>query len=87
MKLVIDPNDMTLGDIEFFEDQSGLSFDDMMASRMNTRAILALITLSERQKNPAFSMDDARKIKFVEVEVVNADDDPLAEDGEESSPE
>lgn len=70
MKLAIDANELTLGEIEFFEDQSGLTFDDLSEGRMNTRGLMALLVLTERKGgNGAFSMDDARALKLGEIEV------------------
>lgn len=83
MDLNIDVNDLTLGEVEFFETESGLSFDDLAAGRTNTRAIIALVTITERRTNPDFTMDDARKLKLGDIKVSGPPDaDPTEPAGE-----
>ena len=76
MKLTIDAEDLTLGEVEFFEAEAGLSFEDLANGKSSTRAMLALIVIQERRTDPAYSMDDARKLKLREVEVVGVEADP-----------
>ncbi len=73
MELNIDPNDLELGEVEFFEEQSGLSLGDLQNGVITTKAIIALITVTERRKNPAFTMEDARKLKLGDIAVEVAD--------------
>lgn len=72
MKLTINAEEMELGEVEFFEAESGLTFDELTQGRTNTRALLALITIQERRKNKDYTMDDARKIRVSEIEVDDA---------------
>jgi hypothetical protein len=76
MELTIDVNDLTLGEVEFFETESGLSFDELAAGRTNTRAIIALVTITERRRNPDYTADDARKVKLGDITVKGPDEDP-----------
>lgn len=73
MELNIDPNDLMLGEVEFFEEQSGLSLQDLQNGVINTKAIIALITVLEQRKDPAFTVEDARKVKLGEIAVDVAD--------------
>ena len=69
MKLhAIDPADMTLGEVEYFEETSGLTLDELMAGRITMKGILAMIVVQERRVNPAYSMDDARKLRQGDIE-------------------
>lgn len=68
MRVDIDVNSLTLGEIEFFEEQSGLSFEELTAGQVNTKALLALITVQERRTNPGYTMDDARGIAVGELD-------------------
>ena len=76
MKLTIDAGEMTLGEVEFFERESGLTFDDLTAGKTNTRALMALITIQEQRTNPAYGMDDARSIRISEIEIEDEDANP-----------
>ena len=76
MELNIDVNDLTLGEVEFFEAESGLSFDDLAAGRTNTRAIIALVTITQRRTDPDFSPDDARAVKLGDIKVDTGSADP-----------
>lgn len=76
MKISIDLNTMTLGELEFFEEESGLTIDDLAAGKSSSKAVIALITIQERRENPRFSMDDARKLPISDIEVSVADPTP-----------
>jgi hypothetical protein len=76
MKISIDMNTLTLGELEFFEEQSGLGIGDLAAGKSSTKALLALICIQERRTNPAFTMDDARKVPVSDIEIDVADPTP-----------
>jgi hypothetical protein len=65
---LIDPNTMTLGEVERFEELSGLRIADLSPERMTTRGLLALIVIKEQRENPGYSMDDARALRVSDVE-------------------
>ena len=69
MSISIDVNDLTLGEVEFFEEESGLTLNDLQDGSMNSKAIIALVCVVERRKNPEYTMDDARKVKLSEFSV------------------
>jgi len=79
LEIALDIEQMTLADLEFFEEQSGLSIEDLSQGRFTTKAILALITIDRRRTDPAYTMDDARKLKFGEVEFAAAADPTAGE--------
>ena len=69
MKLnAIDPDDMTLGEVEYFEETSGLTLDELMSGRITMKAVLAMIVVQQRRVNPDYSMDDARQLKRGDIE-------------------
>jgi hypothetical protein len=84
--LKIDPEDLTIGDLEDFEDIVGMSFDDAMAPgpdgkpKVTTKALKALVFLSKRREDPTFTLDDARAIKVSELQV-GSEEDPTAAAG------
>lgn len=73
MDLRIDVNDLTLGEVEVFEELSGQSIEDLMGGSITTKALLALITVTQRRENPDYSMDDARRVKISELEMRDVD--------------
>ena len=66
---------LNLGDVEFFERESGLTMEELAAGRYNTAAVIALIVIQQRRSDPSFTMDDARAIPVSELEIVQ---DPQA---------
>lgn len=79
MSITIDVNDLELGEVEFFEEESGLTLGDLQSGVMTTKAIVALVCVIKRRDNPDFSMDDARKVKLSEF---NLEADPTTGEGE-----
>ena len=69
MRIDIDVNSLTLGEIDFFEEASGLSFDELSGGKVTTKALMALIVIQERRKNPEYSMADAAGISIAELDV------------------
>ena len=69
MAISIDVNDLTLGEVEFFEEQSGLTLADLQAGQLTTKAVIALVCVTKRRDDPAYTMDDARKVKMSDFEV------------------
>lgn len=74
VELKIDVEEMTLAEMEFFEEQSGVSIQDLASGNVPVRALLALITIQERRRDPKYTMDDARKLKFRDVDLTDAVD-------------
>lgn len=63
--LAVNLNDLTIGDLEDFEDIVGVSFEDAQAgSFRSVKAIKALVFLTMRRDNPAFTIEDARAFKI-----------------------
>ena len=77
MKITVDMNTATLGEIEQFELDAGLMWDEFTAGKRSVRTTMALICLQERRKNPKYSLDDARKLKVSEIEFETEDEEPV----------
>lgn len=67
---------LSLGEVEFFERETGLTMEQLAAGQYNTTAVIALIVVQERRRNPSFSMEDARAIPVEELEIVQEADPP-----------
>jgi hypothetical protein len=70
MQLTVDPNEFTLGELEEFEEMTGLGLE-ALGPAMPAKAITALVYLIERRTVPTFTLDDARKVKVGDIEGVN----------------
>jgi hypothetical protein len=72
--LRVSVEDMTLGELEEFEDIAGVPVSALSNGTPPAKAVTALVFISQKRENPAYTMDDARKekIKFVQF----GDDEP-----------
>lgn len=86
MDFHIDVNDLTLGEVEVFEQLSGQSLDDLLSGRVTTTTVLALITVTQRRENPDYGMEDARAVRIGELILDGAADPTEAQDEPESGP-
>lgn len=81
MKIILDPNSLTFGDLEDFESFTGQdligTFDQIGdkgdLAGLNMKTILGLVWVCGRQQDESFSMDDARKVKISDLEVDTAE--------------
>jgi hypothetical protein len=67
-------NTATLGEIEQFEADAGLTWDEFTAGKSSVRTTMALICLQERRQNPKYTLDDARKLKVSEISFESEDE-------------
>ncbi len=96
VSLRIDPDVLTIGDLEDFEDVVGAAIYDVLSPRpvigpdgkkvldekgrpeletkIPTKALKALIWISQRAEDPAFSLEDARNVRVSALELVGAED-------------
>ncbi len=79
---------LTVGDLEDIEEITGIGIDDVMAALTTgkvgangtigvpIKVLKALVFVVYRASDPAFTLDDARKVRVTELEVVLAEPDP-----------
>jgi len=60
MKLTLNFDELTVGDIEDFEAACGVDITAIGPGNMPTKALAPLIWITERRRNPAFTLEDAR---------------------------
>ena len=86
MKLRIDPDVLTLGDLEDFESAAGV---DLLATLgridaasgmagLGIKTVVALVWICMRSDQPDFTLDDARKVRLAEIEVEVGEPDPTS---------
>lgn len=76
MRIDVDLSTVTLGEIEKFESDAGMEWDEFTAGKSGVRATLALICLQERRRIPDYTMDDARAVKLADIEIVEEEPSP-----------
>ncbi len=72
MELSFDLNELTLGDVEDIEEITGVSYSDIEWTKPSIKLMKAMVLVSERRKNPAFTIDDARGVKITEIRVAES---------------
>ncbi|MEV5080331.1 hypothetical protein AB0K74_16375 [Streptomyces sp. NPDC056159] len=98
VSLRIDPDVLTIGDLEDFEDVVGAPIYEVLSPRpvigpdgkkildekgrpeletkIPTKALKALIWITQRAEKPGFSLEDARNVRVSALELVGAEDGP-----------
>lgn len=74
MKLVLDVDEMTLGELEELEALAGCTIEDIMQGERSVRSMIAIIFILRRRDNPAFTLEDAKRVKMSELELVDGAD-------------
>ena len=77
--LRINPNDLTIGDLEDFEDICGMPFSEAFKTKLDAngqdtgmamvtaKALKAVVYVAKRKANPDFTLEDAAKVKVSEL--------------------
>lgn len=80
----IDLADLTLGEVEEFEEITELALSNFGEGKpFPAKALVALVYLTKRRADPAFTIEDARRVRISELSygaaeaVVPADPTPL----------
>lgn len=79
----IDISDLTLGEVEEFEEITGLALSNFGEGKpFPAKALVALVFLTKRRIDPSFTIEDARLLRINELsygaeEVAPADPTPL----------
>lgn len=64
-ELTLDPDELTLGDIDTIEEMTGVPFDEALEQlgKLSTKAMIAFVFVLGRQRDPAFTVEDAKRVK------------------------
>lgn len=81
MKITLDVNALTFGDLEDYETTTGSGLMEQFGkigpdgdlSAIRAKDLVALIWVCGRQTDPEFTLDDARKVRIDELEVDEAE--------------
>lgn len=64
----LDPNELTLGEGEEFEELTGLAIASLKpGAAIPSKALSVLVYLVKRRSNPDYTLDDARRIRYAEL--------------------
>ncbi len=69
MRLTIDLDDLTLGDMADLEDVSGLSLSGLNLKKPPLKLMPALVWIQLRRADPSYTYEQARAIKLTDLEV------------------
>lgn len=67
MKLTVNLDDLTIGDLADIEDATGVSLSGVNLGAPPLKIIPALVWIQERRANPAYTYAEARAIKLSEL--------------------
>lgn len=67
MEISFDLEQLTIGDLEDLEDICGKPYEELDFTKPNAKMVKAMVYLSERRRNPDFTIDDARGVKLADV--------------------
>lgn len=68
-RVVVPEDKLTLGDMEDFEDHTGMMLEDAFnAGKPSMKAIIALLWIVRRVENPAYTLADARAISIADID-------------------
>lgn len=91
-KLSVSIDDLTLGEAEFFETETGISLEDMENFRLGDskkdakkpalpiKALTTLVCIAKRRSDPDFTMEQARNLKVSELDLEDPDENPTRGD-------
>lgn len=68
MKLNMDFNQLEVGEAVDFEEACGIPISALGPGNVPAKALVALIWITQRRNNPEFTIEDARRVKFSELE-------------------
>lgn len=94
-RLTFNENELTIGDLEDFEEVTGVSITDALKSekvrdddgnlvrdeetgrpveavKMSAKTLKALVWITSRKDDPAFTLEDARNVRITELDIVRA---------------
>ena len=80
-RITVGFDDLTLGDLEEFERMTGRNLS-AMANNMDAPALRSLVYLVCRQTNPDYTLEDAGRVRFGDIDFKQQQPDPTAAAGE-----
>lgn len=82
MEYRINPDDLTLGEVDDLEGAAGASVAEIFGpAGMRAKHLIAVVWVLGRRDNPEFSLDDARAVKVGELVVEGGEADPTSAAG------
>ena len=69
MDITFNFEELTIGDIEEIENITGKAYEDMDWNKPSMKLMKAMVFISERRKDPEFTIEDAAKVKLVDLKV------------------
>lgn len=84
--LEVDPNALTLGDVEDVEDYCGKPIGEILKPDvpLSAKAMTALAWVVLRRQEPGISIDQVRELQFANLDVRASEADPTSAAGSDS---
>lgn len=73
MEIVLDVNQLTVGDVEDIEDICGKPFEELDFENPSAKLMKAVIYVNGRRDNPDFTLEDARQVRLGDVTLKESD--------------
>lgn len=76
-EIVVDPNSLTLGEIEDVEEYAGKPAAELFGDGgMTAKAMTAFVWIVKRRDDPTFTVEQARAMPMGQVNIASAEPDP-----------
>ena len=77
IKILVDPESITLGDLADLETYGGVTFGDLQEQKpLTARGIMALAWIAQRREIPGLKFEDMRKVKMSDLDFAQPEPDP-----------
>jgi len=68
-KLSINLDDLTLGEMDEFEELSGIKLSDIDGGSIPAKALIALVFISKKRTDPKYTIKKARAVKVTDLQL------------------
>lgn len=82
MEIVLDVNQLTVGDVEDIEAICEKSFDELDFQHPSAKLMKAIIYITGRRDDPAFTLEDARQVRLTDVRLQEEVNPPTGADAD-----
>lgn len=79
VKIVFDPESLTMGELCDYEDITGMTIDRLGSGVVTTRMLLAMVYITRRREDPSYTLEDAKRVRLMDIEAVTDPPQPALE--------
>lgn len=78
VRIVVD--DLTIGDLEAIEEIAGEPAGNVFTQSFRANTLKALVYVVNRRGNPDYTLEDAARVRFGDIDLVTDEDPPSGDD-------